>query len=82
MLPPGRLAIWTAAVLFTAACAGRPAPPVNPPTATTLAPASMLFGKYVAAGKIRLDRTLADLNIDDLELFNARHGAGRLRDVA
>ena len=26
----------------------------------------MLFGRYVVAGKIRLDRTLADLKIDDL----------------
>lgn len=27
---------------------------------------AMLFGNYVASGKIRLDRTLADLKIDDL----------------
>jgi CubicO group peptidase (beta-lactamase class C family) len=27
---------------------------------------AMLFGKYVASGRIRLDRTLADLKIDDL----------------
>jgi CubicO group peptidase (beta-lactamase class C family) len=27
---------------------------------------AMLFGKYVASGEIRLDKTLADLNIDDL----------------
>jgi CubicO group peptidase (beta-lactamase class C family) len=135
MLQAGRLAFWTAAVLFTAACAGRPTPPANPPTATTPAvsravfpaasweriedPSSvgycadrletvttrakqvrttammvvlggrtlyeygdvqrvsyiasvrksvlaMLFGKYVAAGKIRLDQTLADMKIDDL----------------
>ncbi|QNK68538.1 serine hydrolase domain-containing protein [Variovorax sp. PAMC26660] len=42
---------------------------------------SMMYGKYVADGTVDLDRTLADLGIDDLGGLLASERAARLRDL-
>jgi len=42
---------------------------------------SMMYGKYVAEGTIDLDRTLADLGIDDLGGLLASERKARLRDL-
>ncbi|MGJ7531078.1 serine hydrolase domain-containing protein [Variovorax sp. GB1P17] len=42
---------------------------------------SMMYGKYVADGTIDLDRTLADLGIDDLGGLLASEREARLRDL-
>jgi CubicO group peptidase (beta-lactamase class C family) len=42
---------------------------------------SMLFGKYVADSTIRLDRTLAELGIDDLEGLTEAEKGATIRDL-
>ena len=42
---------------------------------------SMLFGNYVASGKVRLDRTLAEIGIDDLGGLSAAEKEATVRDL-
>ncbi len=42
---------------------------------------SMLYGRHVADGSIRLDRTLADLGIDDLQGLTAAERRATVRDL-
>ena len=42
---------------------------------------SMLFGNYVASGKVRLDRTLAELGVDDLGGLTAEEKQATVRDL-
>lgn len=42
---------------------------------------SMLYGNYVASGKVRLDRTLADLGIDDVQGLTAEEKRATTRDL-
>lgn len=42
---------------------------------------AMLFGKYVESGVIRLDRTLADLGIDDIQPLSALEKSATVADL-
>lgn len=42
---------------------------------------AMLFGNYVASGKIRLDKTLAELKIDDLQGLTASEKEATIADL-
>jgi CubicO group peptidase (beta-lactamase class C family) len=42
---------------------------------------SMLFGTYVLSGKVRLDKTLADLGIDDLQGLTPAEKQATIRDL-
>ena len=42
---------------------------------------AMLFGNYVASGKVRLDRTLADIGIDDIGGLTAEEKQATVRDL-
>jgi CubicO group peptidase (beta-lactamase class C family) len=42
---------------------------------------AMLFGNYVASGKIRLDKTLADLGIDDIQGLTAAEREATVADL-
>jgi CubicO group peptidase (beta-lactamase class C family) len=42
---------------------------------------SMLFGNYVARGQVRLDRTLADIGIDDLGKLTPEERQATVRDL-
>ena len=42
---------------------------------------AMLFGNYVASGKIRLDKTLAELKIDDLQGLSASEKEATIADL-
>jgi CubicO group peptidase (beta-lactamase class C family) len=42
---------------------------------------SMLYGNYVASGKIKLDSTLADLGIDDVGGISAKEKQATVRDL-
>ena len=42
---------------------------------------SMLYGNYVASGKVRLDRTLADIGIDDLQGLTPRERMATTRQL-
>jgi CubicO group peptidase (beta-lactamase class C family) len=42
---------------------------------------AMLFGNYVASGKVRLDKTLAEMGLDDLGGLSAQEKEATMRDL-